>query len=39
MLCIKIKIEIEIDNDKDMKIIWKHMKKIKKGEEGWIFLN
>jgi hypothetical protein len=39
MFYIKIKFEIDIDNDEKLEIIWKHMKKIKRGEEGGILLN
>jgi hypothetical protein len=34
MLYIKIKIEININNDELLKIIWEHMKEIKRGWEG-----
>jgi hypothetical protein len=39
MLYIKIKFEIDIDNDEKLEVIWKHMKKIKREEEGGILLN
>ncbi len=39
MLYIKIKFEMDIDNDEKLEVIWKHMKKIKREEEGGILLN
>jgi hypothetical protein len=30
---------MDIDNDEKLEVIWKHMKKIKREEEGGILLN
>jgi hypothetical protein len=35
MLYSKIKFEIDINNDKLLKIIWKHMREIKRGRGGY----